>query len=58
MEAQGFRVVEPNYLLSLYGHKHSSDLCFSVQIARRLLAQGVSPIGHPDMADYKAFTPK
>jgi hypothetical protein len=55
VEAQGFRVVEPNYLLSLYGKKHSSDLCFSVRIARRLVAQGVSPVGHPDMADYAAF---
>ncbi len=55
VEAQGMRVVEPNYLLSLYDKKHSSGLCFSVQIARRLPAQGANPVGHPDMADYRAF---
>lgn len=55
IEAGGFRVVEPSYLLSLYGKKHSSDLCFSVQIARRLVAQGESPVQHPAMADYSAF---
>lgn len=55
VEAQGFRVVEPRHLLSLYGHKHSSDLCFSVQIARRLIAQEIDPNGHLDMADYRAF---
>ena len=53
--AQGYRVVEPNYLLSLYGHKHSSDLCFSVQIARRLIAEGQNPAGHPAMSDFKNF---
>lgn len=55
VESQGYRVVEPSHLLSLYGKKHSSDLCFSVQIARRLVAQGVSPVGHPEMADYSEF---
>jgi hypothetical protein len=55
VEAQGMRVVEPRYLLSLYGNKLSSDLCFSVQIARKLLTQGQNPVGHPAMADYTAF---
>ena len=55
VEAGEMRVVEPNYLLSLYGHKHTSDLCFAVRIARRLLAEGKSPVGHPAMADYRAF---
>jgi hypothetical protein len=51
----GVRIVEPNYLISLYGVKHSSESCFSLQIARRLLARGESPIGHPDMTDFSAF---
>lgn len=49
------RVVEPKYLLSLYGTKHSSDLCFSVRIARKLLAAGENPVWHSSMADYKEF---
>jgi len=53
--SSGVRVVEPAYLLSLYGKKHSSDLCFSVQIARGLAAQGENPNGHPSMADYSRF---
>jgi hypothetical protein len=53
--ASGVRVVTPEYLLSLYGVKHSSDLCFSVQIARSLVARGIDPIGRPEMADFKPF---
>ncbi len=55
VEAGGMRVVEPNYLLSLYGHKHTSDLCFAVRIARRLLTEGQNPVGHPAMGNYRAF---
>ena len=53
--ASSVRVVEPSHLLSLYGVKHSSAECFAVQIARRLLSQGVSPNGHAAMADYREF---
>lgn len=49
----GIQVVEPNYLLSLYGVKHSSDTCFSVKIARELIAKGESPINNPKMVDFK-----
>ena len=49
------QVVEPNYLLSLYGTKHSSDLCLSVRIARKLLAAWENPVGHSSMAHYKEF---
>lgn len=55
IEASGIRVVEPGYLLSLYGHKHTCGLCFAVRIARRLLASGENPAGHPAMADYRPF---
>lgn len=53
--AQGFRVVEPRTLLSYYGVKHSSDRCFSFQIASKLIAEGVNPNGHPEMANYAPF---
>jgi len=50
-----FRVVEPKFLLSLYGRKHGSDQCFAVRIASKLLAQGINPVGRPEMADYREF---
>ncbi len=55
VETQGFRVVEPNYLLSLYSVVHGSDQCFSVRIAKRLIAQDINPVGRPEMADYSEF---
>lgn len=55
VEAQGFKVVEPKYLLSLYGNIHGSGQCFAVCIARRLIAQGIDPVGRPEMADYNVF---
>jgi hypothetical protein len=45
----GVAVAEPQYLLALYGTKHSSSECWSVQAARRLLAQGISPIGRSEL---------
>lgn len=51
----GVTVVDPAYLLTLYGVKHSSEQCFSVQIARSLIARGINPIGRPEMADFSGF---
>ena len=56
--ASGVRVVEPRHLLSLYGVKHSSDQCFAVQIAKRLVAAGISPNGRAEMADFSRFLDK
>ena len=42
----GWRVVEPTFLLSLYSNIHSSDKCFAVQAAVKLIAQGIDPQGH------------
>lgn len=53
--ASGVRVVEPRHLLSLYGVKHSSDQCFAVQIAKRLVAAGTDPNGRAEMADFSEF---
>lgn len=50
-----FTLVEPKFLLSLYGVKHSSDRCFAVKIASELLQQGINPIGHSEMANYQPF---
>ncbi len=55
VEVQGFKVVEPKYLLSLYGTLHGSDKCFSVRIAKQLIAAGINPVGRPEMADYRKF---
>jgi len=49
------RVVQPEALLPLYGVKHSSEQCFSVQIARKLVARGIDPNGRPEMADFGEF---
>jgi hypothetical protein len=50
----GWQVVDPATLVTFYGSHskaiHSSSECFAVQAARRLLAQGISPIGHPDLS--------
>lgn len=49
IEVNGYRVVEPKTLLSYYGSIHSSDKCFAVQAATKLLARGISPVGHPSL---------
>lgn len=45
----GFRVVEPKTLLSFYSNIHSSDKCFAVQAATRLLEAGIDPVGRPEL---------
>ncbi len=42
-------VVEPKRLLAMYGKKHTSQECWAVVAARRLIAQGINPVGHPDL---------
>ena len=32
-----------------------SDQCFSVQIARKLLERGISPVGNPEMANFRPY---
>jgi hypothetical protein len=48
---EGWKVVEPTFFLSLYGHIHSSDKCFAVQAAAQLIEQGVDPIGHVKLVE-------
>ena len=49
----GHRVVEPQTLLSYYGASnggiHSSDKCFAVQAATKLLAKGIDPVGRSEL---------
>ena len=45
----GWRVVEPQYLLSLYSNIHSSDKCFAVQAASKLIAKGIDPVGRAEL---------
>ena len=45
----GWFVVEPKHLLSLYSSIHSSDACFAVQAAAKLVAKGVCPIGRKEL---------
>jgi len=51
VEASGYRVVEPNHLLSLYGVKHTSEECAAVQAARKLVAKGISPVGRKELVE-------
>jgi hypothetical protein len=52
VEANGFLVVEPSHLLSLYNSIHTTDNCWAVKNADKLLQKKISPINHPAMIDY------
>ena len=50
----GWRIVEPRFLLSLYSSIHSSDTCFAVQAAAELLERGIDPRGRAELlGDFK-----
>lgn len=49
IEVQGYRVVEPKTLLSFYSNIHSSDKCFAVMAASRMVAKGIDPVGSPEL---------
>ena len=53
-EIAGWKVVEPAYLLSLYSDIHGSGQCFAVRAADRLLAQGIDPVGRPELVEIPA----
>lgn len=50
IEANGFTVPEPQVLLSFYRNIHSSDKCWAVMAAKRLLDKNVDPVGHPELS--------
>lgn len=55
VEVGGFKVVDPAHLVTLYHSIHGSGQCFSVALAREILAAGENPVNHPKMADYSRF---
>lgn len=46
---QTYSIVEPSHLLGLYDKTHSSKNCIAVVEAKKLLAQGISPIGRQEL---------
>lgn len=44
-----YRIMEPAELLKLYGKIHSSENCWAVSAARKLLARGIDPQGRPEL---------
>jgi hypothetical protein len=48
-EIDGWRVVEPRFLLSLYSSIHSSDKCFAVRAAAELMEHGHDPVGREEL---------
>jgi hypothetical protein len=53
-EIEGWKVVEPDYLLSLYSDIHGSGQCFAVRAAARLLAHGIDPVGRSELVEFPA----
>jgi hypothetical protein len=49
VEGEVYRVVEPSHLITLYEKTHSSKECMAVKAATKLLAQGISPVGRPEL---------
>lgn len=48
-EVKGWQMVEPRLLLSLYSNIHSSDKCFAVQAAVKLLDKGIDPLDREEL---------
>jgi hypothetical protein len=51
IEVKGWKVAEPNYLLSLYKTVHQSDNCIAVQRSLKLQKKGISPIDNELLID-------
>jgi hypothetical protein len=48
-EIDGWRVVEPRFLVSLYSSIHSSDKCFAVRAAADLIERGIDPVERAEL---------
>ena len=48
---EGWSIVDPKYLLTLYTNIHSSDKCFAVKAAKILIDKGINPIGMQELVD-------
>ena len=51
VEVDGWKVIEPKHLLSLYKSVHSSDNCFAVRAAAKLISKGINPIGREELIE-------
>ncbi|WP_378178282.1 hypothetical protein [Aquimarina sp. SS2-1] len=47
--AKGWTIVEPSYILGLYSNIHSSDKCWAVQSAIKLLDQDIDPLDREEL---------
>ena len=45
----GWNILEPRHLLGLNRNIHSSDKCFAVQAAVKLLSRGIDPVGREEL---------
>jgi hypothetical protein len=45
----GYQVVEPTYLLSLYKTTHSSKNCTAVKNAKNLIQRNINPVGRIEL---------
>ena len=48
-KVKGWMIVEPSYLLGLYSNIHSSDKCWAVQAAIKLLDQNIDPLDKEEL---------
>jgi len=48
-KTKGWMIVEPSYLLGLYSNIHSSDKCWAVQAAIKLLEQKIDPLDREEL---------
>jgi hypothetical protein len=53
IEVNGFRIVEPKFLLTLYESTHSSKNCTAVLNAKELVKKGISPVGRYEIIGEK-----
>ncbi|NES80682.1 MAG: hypothetical protein F6K10_04360 [Moorea sp. SIO2B7] len=53
-DIDGWMVVEPRFLLSLYSNIHTSDKCFAVQAAVKLIENGIDPEGREELLQIPA----
>ena len=49
LNIDGWLVVEPKYLLSLYSSVHSSDACFAVRAASKLIEREQDPVHRKEL---------
>lgn len=57
-KVRGWNIVEPVYLLGLYGSIHSGEQCWAVQASKELLAQGIDPLDREELVTLPKYHPK